>query len=95
MARRILVVEDNREIADLVALHLRDLGCEVDVDYDGASGSRDALSPDEQQRYLDLPIATSVCAGDAATSGAGGAAQARSRFRSVLSSGWCRSPRIR
>jgi len=27
VTRKILVIEDNREIADLVALHLRDMGC--------------------------------------------------------------------
>ena len=32
MARKILVIEDNREIADLVALHLRDMGMgKIDV----------------------------------------------------------------
>jgi len=56
VARRILVVEDNREIADLVALHLRDLGCEVDVDYDGASGSRSALSGKHDLVILDLML---------------------------------------
>lgn len=40
MSRRILVVEDDPEIAQLVALHLRDLGCEVEPVPDG----RTALS---------------------------------------------------
>jgi DNA-binding response OmpR family regulator len=36
--RRVLVVEDDREIAELVRLHLVDLGCEVDLANDGAAG---------------------------------------------------------
>ncbi len=37
-SRRILVVEDERDIAQLLALHLEDLGCEVDTSYDGRTG---------------------------------------------------------
>jgi DNA-binding response OmpR family regulator len=36
--RRILVIEDERELARLVELHLRDAGFEVAVAYDGESG---------------------------------------------------------
>lgn len=36
--RRVLVVEDHRDIADLVALHLRDAGMTVDVARDGEAG---------------------------------------------------------
>ncbi len=36
--RRVLVIEDDREIAALVRLHLQDLGCEVDLADDGAAG---------------------------------------------------------
>jgi DNA-binding response OmpR family regulator len=38
LPRRVLVVEDSRDIADLVALHLRDMGSEVVVCGDGAQG---------------------------------------------------------
>jgi len=38
VSRRILVVEDNPDIAELVALHLRDLDCEVVLATDGARG---------------------------------------------------------
>jgi DNA-binding response OmpR family regulator len=38
MSRQVLVVEDHQEIRDLVALHLRDMDCEVTVAQDGASG---------------------------------------------------------
>ena len=37
-SRRVLVVEDERDIARLLALHLEDLGCAVDTRYDGHSG---------------------------------------------------------
>lgn len=42
MSHRILVIEDDRDIADLVALHLRDLDCEVEVARDGRQGWRSA-----------------------------------------------------
>ncbi len=42
-SRRILVVEDERDIAQLLALHLEDLGCEVDTSYDGHTGLARAL----------------------------------------------------
>src|ERR1700745_756850 len=41
--RRVLVVEDERDIARLLALHLEDLGCEVDTSYDGTTGLARAL----------------------------------------------------
>ena len=56
MAKRILVVEDNREIADLVALHLRDMGCHVEVARDGRSGSRMATSGSHDLIILDLML---------------------------------------
>jgi DNA-binding response OmpR family regulator len=56
VARRILVIEDNREIADLVALHLRDIGCEVDVAHDGQSGLGKALSGAYDLVILDLML---------------------------------------
>ncbi|MCM5569956.1 response regulator transcription factor [Burkholderiaceae bacterium FT117] len=38
MEKRILVVEDQRDIADLIAMHLRDLGHRVDCTHDGPGG---------------------------------------------------------
>jgi CheY-like chemotaxis protein len=38
--RRILVVEDEKDIADLVALHLRDLCDELVTAFDGYDGMR-------------------------------------------------------
>jgi DNA-binding response OmpR family regulator len=37
-AKRVLIVEDQRDIADLIALHLKDLGLDVEVANDGISG---------------------------------------------------------
>ncbi|TKB67125.1 MAG: hypothetical protein E8D47_04880 [Nitrospira sp.] len=36
--RKILVIEDDRDIARLVELHLHDLGYEVQLAHDGVSG---------------------------------------------------------
>ena len=44
MDRRILVVEDQKDIADLVAMHLRDLGHSVDCVHDGGKGYEAARS---------------------------------------------------
>jgi DNA-binding response OmpR family regulator len=44
MDRRILVVEDQKDIADLVAMHLRDLGHTVDCVHDGGKGYEAARS---------------------------------------------------
>ncbi|HKJ71466.1 MAG TPA: response regulator transcription factor [Gammaproteobacteria bacterium] len=38
MKRRVLVIEDSRDIADLLVLHLGDLGCETTVAGDGETG---------------------------------------------------------
>src|SRR5260370_17368565 len=42
-SRRVLVIEDEPDIARLVALHLEDLGCEVDTSHDGRRGLARAL----------------------------------------------------
>jgi hypothetical protein len=44
--RRILLVEDEQDIADLVALHLKDLCDEVVIANDGHEGMRQATSQD-------------------------------------------------
>lgn len=56
MARRILVVEDNTDIAELVALHLRDLNCEVVLAADGASGFELAAAGGWDLIILDLML---------------------------------------
>ena len=47
MERRILVVEDQKDIAELIAMHVRDLGHEVDMLHDG----RAALDAARSGRY--------------------------------------------
>lgn len=37
-AKKILVIEDNRDLADLLKLHLEDLSYEVDLSFDGVTG---------------------------------------------------------
>lgn len=54
--RKILVVEDNRDIAELVALHLRDLDAKVDLAHDGATGLDMALNEAYDLVVLDLML---------------------------------------
>jgi DNA-binding response OmpR family regulator len=56
MARRILIVEDHKEIADLLALHLRDLPCEVLSVQDGNEGMAAAESKSFDLVILDLML---------------------------------------
>ena len=56
MEKRLLVVEDQRDIAELVALHLRDLGHRVDVVHDGSAGLQAARSGDYDLVVLDLML---------------------------------------
>jgi len=55
-AHDILVVEDNPEIADLIALHLRDLGARVSLAGDGDRGLELALSGRFDLVVLDLML---------------------------------------
>jgi DNA-binding response OmpR family regulator len=54
--RRVLVVEDDREIAQLVRLHLLDLGCQVDLADDGAAGLARARAGSYDLVILDLML---------------------------------------
>lgn len=56
MAHRILVVEDDADIADLLALHLRDMGWEIDVARDGVSGLERASSGRYDLLILDIML---------------------------------------
>ena len=56
VSRRILVVEDNADIAELVALHLRDLDCEVVLVADGARGYELAAAGGWDLIILDLML---------------------------------------
>jgi DNA-binding response OmpR family regulator len=54
--RKVLVVEDDREIAGLVKLHLQDAGHEVEVAHDGRSGLQQALGGGYSLAILDLML---------------------------------------
>jgi DNA-binding response OmpR family regulator len=56
MARRILLIEDDRDIAHLVQLHLQDLGCEVTLAHDGIVGLEQATSKPYDLIILDLML---------------------------------------
>lgn len=53
---KVLVIEDDREIANLTALNLRDDGLEVDVVHDGVDGLDHALSGNYDLLILDLML---------------------------------------
>ena len=56
MSRKILVIEDNEDIAALVSLHLRDLDCNVQVAADGISGFELARAGGWDLIILDLML---------------------------------------
>ncbi|MCK4868172.1 MAG: response regulator transcription factor [Alphaproteobacteria bacterium] len=56
MSRRILIVEDNEDIAELVSLHLRDLDCEVQLAADGNTGYEFATAGGWDLIILDLML---------------------------------------
>jgi len=56
MARTVLVIEDNPDIAHLIQLHLRDLHCETASAQDGISGLQQALDKPFDLIILDLML---------------------------------------
>lgn len=56
MHKRVLVVEDDRDIASLVELHIKDLGCAVDIAYDGENGLEKALKNKYDLIILDVML---------------------------------------
>jgi DNA-binding response OmpR family regulator len=56
MQRRVLVIEDHQEIAELVRLHLVDLPCDVDLAFDGAQGLVQAEARSYDLVILDLML---------------------------------------
>lgn len=56
MPRRILIVEDDKDIAHLVELHLKDAGYEVSVAHHGKAGLDQALSKPYNLIILDLML---------------------------------------
>jgi DNA-binding response OmpR family regulator len=56
MSRRILVIEDNKDLAHLLEIHLRDLSYEVDVAFDGDKGIAMADAENYNLIILDLML---------------------------------------
>lgn len=56
MSQRILVIEDNVDLAQLLALHLRDLAYQVDVAHDGRAGLAQATGHAYDLVILDLML---------------------------------------
>ncbi|UCE90053.1 MAG: response regulator transcription factor [Pseudomonadota bacterium] len=54
--KRILVIEDNHDIANLVGMHLRDIGARVDLAHDGHKGLARALAQRYDLVILDLML---------------------------------------
>ena len=54
--KNVLVVEDDKDIVDLLKIHLKDLDCAVDVAYDGIEGSKKALEEQYDLIILDLML---------------------------------------
>lgn len=64
-SRKVLVVEDEKDIAELLKLHLQDIQCEVTLAPDGHAGMRQAFARDWDLVILDLclpgPDGLSIC----------------------------------
>ena len=56
MPSRVLIIEDDKDIAHLVELHLRDTGYEVSLAFDGNAGLEQALSKSHDLIILDLML---------------------------------------
>ena len=56
MSRRVLIVEDDQDIAHLVALHLKDIDCEAETISDGRRGLDRALDGVHDLIILDLML---------------------------------------
>ena len=56
MSHKVLVIEDQREIANLVKLHLHDIDCQVKLAFDGTAGLADAEANHYDLIILDLML---------------------------------------
>lgn len=56
MQRRVLIVEDDKDIQELVTLHLKDMGCACDVATDGEVGLDKALKNKYDLIILDIML---------------------------------------
>ena len=56
MSDKVLVIEDDREIAELVKLHLGDIDCRVKLAFDGSTGLADAEANQYDLIILDITL---------------------------------------
>ena len=56
MGKRILVVEDDRELAGILQMHLEDMGFTVDLAHDGTAGKKKALEGGYDLLILDVML---------------------------------------
>ncbi len=56
MEKKVLIIEDDRDIADLLELHLKDLDLNLDRAEDGEGGLKKALDSDYELVILDLML---------------------------------------
>lgn len=56
MSKHVLVIEDNKELSDLLVMHLRDISCEVDTAADGNAGLTRAESYPYDLVILDIML---------------------------------------
>jgi len=54
--KRVLIIEDDKEISDLLEIHLKDLDCSVEKVYDGAFGLQNAKSDSFDLIILDVML---------------------------------------
>lgn len=56
MMKKVLVVEDDKSIAELLEIHLKDLNCEVTLSHDGEDGLNNAMNKQYDFIVLDLML---------------------------------------
>ncbi len=56
MKKKVLIIEDDKDIVELLKIHLTDLNCDLDWAYDGETGLRKALQGDQQLIILDVML---------------------------------------
>lgn len=54
--KKVLVVEDDRDIVNLLGIHLNDLDCRLEIAYDGEEGLKKALQQDFDLIILDIML---------------------------------------
>ncbi len=55
-SKKILIIEDDEDIVDLLTIHLKDLGCSIEKAFDGTMGLQKALSATFDLIILDLML---------------------------------------